>query len=241
MISIVGLGKAGKCLTKNFIKAGIEVENVWDRDEKKAKQFAEENNVEFRKIENIKSEVVFIAVSDNAIEEISNKLQTKEFHAHLSGYLPSTILSSKRKLSFHPNSPLNENTSLKDIIIDIEGETEYGKEICSKLNSIPMIIDPEDKKLLHLSAVINSNFFLSLMYISNKIFPKNWEKISRSLVFNTYNNITEKGFGKALTGPVARKDEKVISEEREIFSKYFPVEIYDNLIEVLKEVRDKKI
>jgi predicted short-subunit dehydrogenase-like oxidoreductase (DUF2520 family) len=79
------------------------------------------------------------------------------------------------------------------------------------------------------------------MYISNKIFPENWEKLSKILVFNTYNNIIEKGFTNALTGPVARNDKNVIEKEREIFSKYFPVEIYDNFIEILKEVRNKKV
>jgi predicted short-subunit dehydrogenase-like oxidoreductase (DUF2520 family) len=241
LISVIGLGKAGKCLINNFIKSGIDIESIWDRNEKKAKEFADKNHLRFEKPDNIKSDIIFIAVSDNAIENISAKLKSKEFHIHLSGYFPSSILSSKRKLSFHPNVPLNETTSLKDTIIDIEGEIKYGKYICSKIGSIPMVIDPEDKKKLHLTAVINSNFFLSLMYISKNIFPDNWEDISKILVFKTYENIIKKGFKEALTGPVARNDKEVINEERKIFKEYFPVEIYDNLINILEEVRDKKV
>ncbi len=238
MISIVGLGKAGKALLRNFIENDIEIESVYDKDEISAKKIAGKYNVKFQSLNSIKSKVIFICVPDSSIQEVSEKLPAKDFHIHLSGYLPSSVLSSNKKLAFHPNTPLNENVSLKNVVIDLEGEVNFGKTICEQLGAKSLEVSTEEKKKLHLSAVINSNFFLALMYISKKIFPKNWEEISELLVFNTYNNILQKGFKKSLTGPVQRDDIEVINKEREIFSKYFSQSMYDEFIKVLKEIKD---
>jgi predicted short-subunit dehydrogenase-like oxidoreductase (DUF2520 family) len=225
-------------LIKNFLNNGIEIESIYDKDEKLAKQIALKYNLKFSKIENIRSDKIFIGVNDANIAEVSKMLPSKDFHIHLSGYLPSSILSSEKKLSFHPNTPLNENISLSGVVIDLEGDAKFGKEICSKIGANFIELTEEEKKRLHLSAVINSNFLLALMYMSKKIFPKQWEKISRPLVFNTYENIVNFGFSKALTGPVQRNDIETIEREREIFSKYFDENLYNNFIKILKEIKD---
>ncbi len=237
MISIIGLGKAGKALLKNFINAGINIESVYDKKEKVAIEIAKKYNVKFKRTTDIQSDIIFLAVPDEKIREASKNLKSKIFHIHLSGYLPSDILDSRQKMAFHPNTPLNENVNLKDVFIDLEGDTEIGKQLCNTMGAHYIEISKEEKRNLHLMAVINSNFFLALMYMSNKIFPKKWSDISRPLIYKTYENIVNLGFEKALTGPVARGDMEIVERERELFSKYFSTELYDEFIKILKEVK----
>lgn len=96
------------------------------------------------------------------------------------------------------------------------------------LGARPYEIDGNAKTLYHASAVIASNYLVSLMKMASEVMAasgipeENAFEFLLPLVKGTLSNMENMGVEKALTGPVARGDATTVSAHIEEISKKLP-------------------
>lgn len=169
-----------------------------------------------------KADVYIIAVSDNAIAEISSKLPFgNRLVVHTSGSMPLEILDKKNNRGvFYPLQTFSKEKEIKfnQVPICIEAtqkkDLEILNELASKVVEKTYKISSEQRKSLHIAAVFVSNFVNHLYKIGNDICTeKNVPfEILKPLIEETANKINFLSPSQAQTGPAKRKDTKTIEE-----------------------------
>ncbi|MCP4673911.1 MAG: DUF2520 domain-containing protein [Desulfobacula sp.] len=182
------------------------------------------------------SNIVFITTPDTMIEPVcENIARNSGFNKnsvvfHLSGALSSGILTSAKLNgayvgSIHPLQAFapyeqGQESPFKGINISIEGDDEaivLGKEIVNALRANSFTIPTNAKTLYHASAVVASNYLVTLEHFALELLKKADQPeekaydILEPLILGTLNNIKARGCINALTGPVARGDHEIVS------------------------------
>ena len=240
-IGFIGAGRVGCTLGKYFGEHGVEVSGYYSRTEKSA-QFASEftKTVCFKTLEDIvnSSEILFITVNDNAVEQVWEALKELPVQGkiicHCSGVLSSSVFSGIDQMkafgySIHPIYAINsKTTSYKEIgkaHFTIEGSTERLSQIRSLLEQCgnPVtVISPADKSKYHAACVISSNLVVALAQIGERLLREcgfSKEEAKKALMPLFYDNckaVVEKGTVEALTGPVSRGDVETLQKHLEV-------------------------
>ncbi|MBW2642383.1 MAG: DUF2520 domain-containing protein [Deltaproteobacteria bacterium] len=236
---IVGCGKVGTAMGRNFINAGYRLIglscNTQESAQKAANILSTDNftkaSWEITKGVNI----VFITTPDGVISNACNEIAQKNGFDnntvifHCSGALPSTILFSAKACgasigSMHPLQSFAvgcSDATFKNVIVTIEGEKDAvnaAKQITEDLGSTCLTIKTEAKTLYHASAVVASNYLVTLQDFALKLIKKagisgdDAFKVLSPLIKGTLSNIKNVGTIKALTGPIARGDIETITK-----------------------------
>ncbi len=172
-----------------------------------------------RSLENIpKAMITIIAVSDDAITEISSKIKNS-FVLHTSGsvgmkelknntrkgvfYMLQTF-SKDKEVDFNEVPFCLEAENIEDYILLEKLAKLIGKKIYS--------VSSEQRKTLHVAAVFVNNFTNHLYKIGNDICEENNMSfdILKPLIKETVLKIDELSPEKAQTGPAIRKDKITI-------------------------------
>ena len=240
-IGFIGAGRVGCTLGKYFGEHGVEVSGYYSRTAKSA-QFASEftKTVCFKMLEDIvnSSEIIFITVNDNAVEQVWEALKELPVQGkiicHCSGVLSSSVFSGIDQMkafgySIHPIYAINsKTTSYKEIgkaHFTIEGSTERLSQVRSLLEQCgnPVtVISPEDKSKYHAACVISSNLVVALAQIGERLLREcgfSKEEAKKALMPLFYDNckaVVEKGTVEALTGPVSRGDVETLQKHLEV-------------------------
>ncbi len=172
------------------------------------------------------SDIIFITTPDDAISEVAGQIkwQTGKSVVHCSGADSSGILR-KAKLEgaltgvFHPLQTFAGASqavkSLKDITFSLEAEEPlltHLKYMAGALGGRWIVLKHEDRALYHASAVMVSNYLVTLVKLSTDL----WSEfgVTREdavtallpLIKGTVNNIETIGLPECLTGPISRGD-----------------------------------
>ncbi|MFO7557000.1 MAG: Rossmann-like and DUF2520 domain-containing protein [Desulfobacterales bacterium] len=180
------------------------------------------------------ADVVFVATPDSAITETCRSISKNTGFAnnavvlHCSGALASSVLSDAKTCgawigSMHPlqsfASADYEINPFKGIIVSLEGEdpaVEAAKKIATDLGGTVVNILTEAKTLYHASAVVASNYLVTLLELAVQLIGeagidrKDAFHLLKPLIEGTLSNIGKVGVQKALTGPIARGDVKTV-------------------------------
>jgi predicted short-subunit dehydrogenase-like oxidoreductase (DUF2520 family) len=232
--AIVGCGKVGTALAKFLTAAGYRTTGLASKSLSSAKRAAEMiGTSHFSRVnwEVTKSaDIVFITTPDGVISEVCKEiaenrgLREKSIVLHCSGSLPSTVLSAAKKRGAFIGSmhPLQSFVSVEiggnpfqDIIISVEGEPETihaARQITSDLGATCVEIKTEAKTLYHASAVVASNYLVTLLDLAFRLIEpagvskSEAFKLLKPLIDGTLSNIEKVGIPEALTGPIERGD-----------------------------------
>lgn len=227
-ITFVGSGNVAWHLSKALEEAGHSVQEVYSRNVKNAKQLSSRlynafptDDLNF--IES-KSELFFISVSDDAIEEVTSDLKIPEgaiiVHTSGSKSLNSLELLFEKTGVFYPLQTFSKSRKLyfEEIPICLESEDEL---VLKTLTSLAKSISPKicyfnshQRMILHLAAVFACNFTNHLLALSKEILDK--EKLDyglmNALISETINKALEHEPKEMQTGPAIRKDVKILQE-----------------------------
>ena len=228
-ISIIGTGRVANSFGTALKNAGYEIVSIHGRNEERGKLLARRFHSYFFDdlIIPIKTNICFIAVSDNAIRRVANKLQ--EFQGlivHFSGHMPLNFCKLEDRAIFWPVFSIGEKalSNWKDIPICIDAtsfeDIAVLKQIAQSIGAETHILNQAQKKKAHLAAVFANNFSSHMVNLSHELLEKH--KLPESLL-----NAILKQTGKAImsgnkvdqTGPAARGDDKVINEQSKILAK----------------------
>ena len=197
-------------------------------------------------IENLsESDIYVICVSDKSITEVSDKIQFKnKLVVHTSGSTPYNSLNIKnRRGVFYPLQTFSKSQKLNysEIPICIEAENDKDLEILKKLsinlNCKHYEINFEERKTLHLAAIISNNFTNFLFGISKEIIDsKNLDfNILKPLINETVNKIHKLDPIKAQTGPARRNDVNIIKMHENMLKNEEIKSLYKVLSKMIKE------
>lgn len=232
-ISFIGAGKVGTAFGAYLKQKGCNLTGYYSRSiESSSKAAAVTGSCSFRDLKQLgkESDIIFITTSDDQIENVCQKLcqgpylKPGQYIIHMSGALPSTILSAAKAFGCHIYSmhPLLAFADTEKSILDlqnayfcIEGDEDKITllEDLLKLCGNPCFkLKPEHKVLYHASACMLSNYLVTLVHNGLKIMENIQVDSSTAfeamlpLVNSTIQNILSLGTEAALTGPIARGD-----------------------------------
>lgn len=174
-----------------------------------------------------KADVTIIAVSDDAIAEVSSKIKN-DFVVHTSGSFPLINLKNEnRKGVFYMLQTFSKEKKVDfsevPFCLEVENNGDYqlleylAKSIGKKIYPI----NSEQRKILHVAAVFVNNFTNHLYKIGNDICLDNNVpfEILKPLIKETAAKIEELAPEKAQTGPAIRSDKKTIKNHLNLLNK----------------------
>lgn len=234
-ISIIGTGNTAFQIGRNLNRSGLFIAEVWGRDPQEALLLADELQSKVTNPEDFTGDLIFLCVSDDAIETSSLKLSDKFPVIHCSGSKPMLALKNVgSKGVFYPLQTLSKTREIdfSEVPILIEANT---KELLELLKCLGLMIsnkvfevNSENRYHYHVSAVMTNNFINHLIYLSREEL-RNYE-LDLSLLKPLIRETIEKAFALepylAQTGPARRGDKNVIEEHSTKLSGHTK-EIYD--------------
>ena len=191
------------------------------------------------------SDVYIICVNDDSIAEVSNKIPSEgKLVVHTSGSTPYNSLNDKnRRGVFYPLQTFSKSQKLNysEIPICIEAENvkdlETLKKLSQDLNCKHYEINFEERKTLHLAAIISNNFTNFLFGISKEIIDsKNLDfNILKPLINETVNKIHKLDPIKAQTGPARRNDVNIMKMHENMLKNEEIKSLYMLISKMIKE------
>lgn len=173
------------------------------------------------------TDVKIIAVSDDAIAEISKKI-TGKLVVHTSGSVAmKTLKNNGRKGIFYPLQSFTKNKKVNfdEVPFCLEAENEEDLQLLEKLaltiGKKIYRISSEQREKLHVSAVFVNNFVNHLYKIGNDICNeyKVPFEVLHPLIKETASKIKYLSPQEAQTGPARRNDKKTIKNHLDLLDK----------------------
>lgn len=244
-ICIVGSGNVAYHLAKALVKNDIGEVQIFGRNTESIRTIAQELHLSFSEKIPQDSDLYLIAVSDNAIGEVSkNKFPKESLVAHTSGSLPIEILEGNyRKASFYPLQTFSKDKELdySKIPFFIEAETDDDvkllKNIASQISENVLESTYQKRKYIHITAVFACNFVNHLFARSKEISDS--QQIPFHFFLPLINETVEKiAFLEpktAQTGPARRNDGRILKMHEELLHGEH-LKIYQTLNESIKKM-----
>lgn len=229
-VGFIGAGKVARVLVTSLSLAGYAVTSVASRTFSSAKALAARipNCTAYRDVQEVanKCEFVFITTPDDDIKTVVSRLKWHRGQAavHCSGADSASLLTAASDQGamtgvFHPLQTIAKGTHSSSLLQDITFTIEATGMLLTRLKAMAralgghwIVLRPEDKALYHASAVIASNYMVTLagaaviMWTKFGISPKDATSALLPLMKGTLTNIGRIGLPDCLTGPIARGD-----------------------------------
>ncbi len=236
-ITIIGSGNVAQHLINAFANAqNIELFQVFARNRADVSHLINPNKVVSHFNDLLEADLYLIAISDNAIQEVSSKIPfNNKLVAHTSGNFSIDSLDSKnRKAVFYPLQTFSKNKEINfqeiPICLETQNESDYQilEKIASSISSKIYKINSEQRKSLHVSAVFVCNFVNHLYEIGNDICNENQVdfEILKPLIQETANKVLSISPNEAQTGPAKRGDSQTINEHLKFLKNENQIGIY---------------
>jgi len=228
-IAVVGAGKLSWHLSQKLFAQGHTITQIFSRQFEKAEKLAKlvgaSATNDLAKI-NTNTCWVLIAVADDAIEEVSEALNSREaLFIHTSGSAPINLLNKhKRRGVFYPlqSFSLQSKPNWNNIPIFIDASKNEDIEVMTAIaqtisNSVVPANDKQ-REQLHLAAVFANNFSNHLFVLAQAILKKNNLPFSAilPLINETVNKLQFDEPKNLQTGPAIRNDVKTIEKHLEM-------------------------
>jgi len=244
-VSIIGSGNVAQHLIQAFqLNSQIELVQVVARDIKKVAHLLDSNRITSDYTQLQEADLYIIAVSDDAIAEVSSALPFKNrLVAHTSGTVGLDGLNSKnRPAVFYPLQTFSKDKPIdfKSVPICLEAENEKDvqilKQLAHSISNAVYEINSEQRKALHVAAVFVNNFVNYLYQMGNEICDANAIpfEILKPLIQETANKIATLSPKNAQTGPAKRNDLKTIAAHEEFLKDENQAAIYKLLTQSLQ-------
>jgi predicted short-subunit dehydrogenase-like oxidoreductase (DUF2520 family) len=221
---LIGSGNVASSLGKALCKKGFVCLQVWSRNPKNAKILAKQLHAEaiseFYEL-NTTADFIFLAVSDDAIASVSATIPASgAIVVHTSGTanLEDIATHHKKTAVLYPLQTIRKNakTAWKKIPILIEGKTKSDRQavqhVAEKLSANVIFMNSEQRKRIHLAAVLSCNFTNHFLHLAEQQLKKVKQPLAllKPLITTTVENALMGDAGKKQTGPAKRGDKKTM-------------------------------
>ncbi len=250
-IIILGGGNVAYHLTNELLQNdAVNVVQIYNRSIEKINCFKNSASITNNLSEIKEADIYIIAVSDNAISELSSALNFKDkLVVHTSGSMAlEEIKSTSNKGVFYLLQSFSKERKIdfSTIPICIEAENEKDllllETLAKSISKNCYQINSDQRKSLHVAAVFVNNFVNHLYQIGQEICDQNKVpfEILLPLIKETANKITTLSPFEAQTGPAKRNDTKTIEKHIAMLTKN-QQEIYTLLTKSIYDTYGKKL
>jgi predicted short-subunit dehydrogenase-like oxidoreductase (DUF2520 family) len=225
-LAVVGCGRLGTALAQALLTAGYEVLGPLGRG-----------------AEGCGADAVLLCVPDEEIAAAAAAIRAPVPVGHCSGATGLEPLSPHEAFSLHPLMTVTPaGAEFAGAGAAIDGSTPralaLARELAGAIGMHPVRIAPEDRALYHAAASIASNFLVTLETAAERLALGAGvdRRLLVPLVHATVENWATLGGGRALTGPVARGDERTVTRQREAVKQRAPelLELFDALVDATR-------
>jgi predicted short-subunit dehydrogenase-like oxidoreductase (DUF2520 family) len=241
-ITLIGSGNVAQHLIKAFAKSElVEIVQVFSRKKETLASLIEFDKIvnDFQDLKEV--DLYIIAVTDNAIAEVSAQLPfINQLVVHTSGTASIETLDDKnRKGVFYPLQTFSKNKDVDFSVIPIclEAENTFDfrvlDTVAKSISKAVFPINSEQRKALHVAAVFVNNFTNHLYQIGQEICEENKVpfEILKPLIQETADKINTLNPTEAQTGPAKRNDSTTIEAHLE----YLTNENQKNIYKILTQ------
>ena len=194
------------------------------------------------------ADLYLICVSDDAIEKVSEKVQTQGLIAHCAGAVPiDRLRGSSRKAVFYPLQSFTKERDLSFDKLPFCIETTQPKDqnllndLANALGGVPHEFNSEKRALIHMIAVFANNFANHLLHLGSDLSKK------YKIPFHIFNPLIEQTYQKALdngpensqTGPALRRDQKTIDKHIDLITDDNLKKLYLNLTTSIQKKHER--
>ena len=254
MISVVllGAGNVATHLYKAFNNANEIIINQWfNRSLEPLQPFKNDVEITNDLCQLKDADVYIIAVSDDAITQLSSQLLFKNsLVVHTSGSVNLYHLDKKNSRGvFYPLQTFSKDVDIdfSEVPICLEIEHEKDLDILKKLaNAIGCKshrVNSDQRSALHLAAVFVNNFTNQLYRIGHEI--TEYESVDfnilKPLIKETAHKIDNLSPYLAQTGPAKRNDKKTLKKHLKALDKDIHKEIYELMTKSIHQTHGKKL
>ena len=245
-VSIIGSGNLAQHLIQAFqSNPSIELVQVVARNPKTVAHLLDSNRIISDYIQLKEADLYIIAVSDDAIAEVSTALPFENrLVAHTSGTVSIDSLDPKNhRAVFYPLQSFSKDkiVNFKTIPLCIEAENKKDvptlKLIANAISDAVYDINSEQRKALHVAAVFVNNFVNHLYQIGNEICDANAIPFSilKPLIQETANKVATLSPKAAQTGPAKRNDISTIAAHQQFLTDENQAAIYNLLTQSIQD------
>ncbi len=254
-ITLIGTANIAFHLGKRFLEKKCRINQIVGRNEEKVAEFTQlfetEGETDFSRIKT-DSDLYIIAVNDDAIEKVAEKLAEKidnQLVVHTSGTVSTDILSPffTRFGSLYPLQTFSRisEPDFETIPIFINSSetlpqypTPSGRYFSEKndfLSQVAYILSPkvyflpdEKRVALHIAAVFVNNFTNQLFKNGQEIVEENGFpfEVLKPLIIETVRKIQNQNPADVQTGPAQRGDKNTIEKHLNFLKKTDYFEVY---------------
>lgn len=244
-IVIIGSGNVAQHLIKAFAKSNeIDVIQAFSRQKETLFPLLDSNKITTNFQDLKEADLYIIAVSDDAIAEVSSQLPFENrLVVHTSGAVSLDALDPKNRNGiFYPLQTFSKKKDIdfRPIPICLESKNESDFELLKTIAEIisdnVYKINSEQRKALHVAAVFVNNFVNHLYQIGNEICTTNQVpfEILKPIIEETANKIGQLSPKDAQTGPAIRNDKKTIQTHLDFLSNENQKNIYQLLTQSIQ-------
>lgn len=229
-VDLVGSGNVAYHLAHRFSTVGIRLRNVYARDHAKLAQFP--SGFAAKTLTDLDAHsddvVVILAVSDDAIPALAEKITPNCIVLHTSGSVALEALPQTHRAVLYPLQSFSRarNVNWQNLPIIIEANTDKAfsaaQVISGRLSTRVEHLTSAQRLHLHLAAVIANNFVnhlfgLSAGYLKSQQLPFD---LLHPLIRETADKIGEMVPLDAQTGPAKRNDKTTIDRHLEMLKEH---------------------
>jgi predicted short-subunit dehydrogenase-like oxidoreductase (DUF2520 family) len=195
------------------------------------------------------ADVFIIAVSDNAVANVSKSLTVKnQLVVHTSGSVNVHDLDKKhRRGVFYPLQSFSKKATLNfaDVPICIEtlNKSDYPilKTLATAIGSPVKRINSDQRRVLHLAAVFVNNFTNQMYRIAHEIVESEAAEFDllKPLILETAKKVQDMSPYMAQTGPAKRNDTKTINKHIAILEDEQHQEVYKLLTQSIQNTHGR--
>ncbi|WP_452220891.1 Rossmann-like and DUF2520 domain-containing protein [Lacinutrix salivirga] len=248
MISIVllGAGNVATHLYKAFISSEeVSVLQWYNRHLKTIESYKNEVEITDNLAELKPADIYILAVSDDAIEALSNQLPFENrLVVHTSGSTSMYAIDKKHKRGvFYPLQTFSKTAEVdfKTIPLCVEAlkkeDLPLLKKIAKAIGSKPHKVNSDQRSVLHLAAVVVNNFTNQLYRIAHEITESEGAEfdILKPLIKETAHKIETMSPFMAQTGPAIRNDKKTIKKHLKLLNNEHHKDVYKLLTQSIQK------
>jgi len=223
-VAVVGAGRLGTVLAAGLREAGIAVDGPLPRG----------------RAVDARADAVLLCVADAEIETAATTIPAGPLLGHCSGATGLDVLGARRSFSLHPLMTVAPGAPpgvLHGAAAAVDGSDPAALAVATALARAvglrPIEIGPADRVAYHAAASIASNFLVTLEAAAERLGATAGldREALAGLVRATVENWSRLGPERALTGPVARGDERTVARQRDAVAQRTPelLELFDAL------------
>lgn len=234
-IALVGAGNLATNLGKALKASGEEIVQVYSRTEKSASILADVLQCPYvTSVDAIvnDAELYVVSLKDSALETLADNLvkcRENALFVHTAGSMPMDTFPCRRRGVIYPMQTFSKNKEVcfRQIPMFIEANTdadaELLKALASSLSDSVYELSSEDRKYLHLSAVLCCNFANHCFALSEKLLKEHGGmpfSVMMPLIGETVDKLHNMSPQEGQTGPAVRWDENVIDKHIAMLADY---------------------